>query len=88
MMAIACEEFREKRMMTYVLSDACKKGNLDLVKSLIECNYDIELMNHARETPLMIASRYNKLEVVKYLISVGADKEVKCFYEMTPLICT
>ncbi|EAX87669.1 sex-determining protein, putative [Trichomonas vaginalis G3] len=39
------------------------------------------------ETPLFIASQKGHLEVVEYLISIGANKEAKNKDGYTPLIC-
>ncbi|EAY00421.1 hypothetical protein TVAG_114250 [Trichomonas vaginalis G3] len=77
MMQKACDEELWKKQKdnyfgTNVLHEASSKGNLRLVKSLIECGCDKE-----GGTPLYWASRQGKLEVVKYLTSVGANKEAK-----------
>ncbi|EAY22147.1 hypothetical protein TVAG_093210 [Trichomonas vaginalis G3] len=91
----ACEEGLWKKMTPKdskydesrnVLHEACKKGNLKLVKSLIECGCDKETRSYYDFTPLICASREGHLEVVKYLISIGADKEAKDSNGCTPLI--
>ncbi|EAY09555.1 ankyrin repeat protein, putative [Trichomonas vaginalis G3] len=86
----ACEEGlweKETACRKNVLHIACEKGNLELVKSLIECKCDKEAEDGFGYTPLITASSNNKLEVVKYLISVGADKEAVENRNSTPLIC-
>ncbi|EAY13708.1 hypothetical protein TVAG_371820 [Trichomonas vaginalis G3] len=70
----------------HVLHVATEKGNLALVKSLIEYGRDKDLMSSYGWTPLIYASSNGHLEVVKYLISVGADKEAKNKWGNTPLI--
>ncbi|EAY16590.1 ankyrin repeat protein, putative [Trichomonas vaginalis G3] len=95
MMSKACKEGLWKKIAPKkyrwdneknVLHVASEKGNLRLVKSLIECNCDNETKNNVGDTPLIYASRYGKLEVVQYLISIGADKEAKNKFGETPLI--
>ena len=69
-----------------VLHVASEKGNLRLVKSLIECSCDKETRDYYKWTPLIYASSRGHLEVVKYLVSVGANKEAKSRGGYTPLI--
>ncbi|EAY19978.1 hypothetical protein TVAG_402330 [Trichomonas vaginalis G3] len=89
MISKACEEGlwlkKTKWDEMNVLHFASQKGNLKLVKSLIECGCDKEAKNKYGRTPLMYASWYNNLSVVKYLISVGADKDAKNKYGDTAL---
>ena len=90
MISKACEEGlwlkKTKLDVMNVLHVASIKGNLKLVKSLIECGCDKETKNEYGRTPLMYASWYNNLSVVEYLISVGADKDAKNKYGDTALI--
>ncbi|EAY16875.1 histone-lysine N-methyltransferase, H3 lysine-9 specific, putative [Trichomonas vaginalis G3] len=90
LMINACQEGltnkKKKGSEGYMLHEASNKGNLKLVKSLIECGCDIEIKDIHECTPLMYASLNNHLEVVKYLISVGSNKEAKDNYGNTPLI--
>lgn len=60
-----------------VLCAACENGNLLLVKTLIECGCNIEGSKHLN--PLIWASAKGKLEIVKYLIAAGANKNANCF---------
>ncbi|EAY07708.1 hypothetical protein TVAG_117890 [Trichomonas vaginalis G3] len=86
----ACEEGlwlkKTKKYQENVLHVASEKGNLNLVKSLIECDCDKEAKDNDGYTPLICASWNGHLEVVKYLISNGADKEAKDNDGWTPLI--
>ena len=54
-------------------SDAIYRGHLDVVKLLVhEQNVDF-LFNQHGQTPLILAVLYCKLEIVKYLLEIGAD---------------
>lgn len=53
-----------------------KAGNYDAVKSLIENGTNINRKSTGL-TPLMFAARYNKVEIVKLLISKGAKLYAK-----------
>ncbi|EAY01802.1 hypothetical protein TVAG_111590, partial [Trichomonas vaginalis G3] len=66
------------------LTKACEERNLERIKSIIENgNYNVESLG----LPLIFSSEYGHLEVVEYLISIGADKEAKDnFCGCTPLI--
>lgn len=68
------------------LCNAISKGDLATVKKFIEYGADInELSNDM--TPLMIAARYNNVEIVAYLLSKGADVNFKNDSGMTALKC-
>ncbi|EAY00648.1 ankyrin repeat protein, putative [Trichomonas vaginalis G3] len=69
-----------------VLHQACEKGNLKLVKSLIECGCNKEFNNSITLTPLMTASIKGQLEIVKYLCSIGANIDARNKSNYTPLI--
>ncbi|EAY16717.1 hypothetical protein TVAG_067220 [Trichomonas vaginalis G3] len=89
MISKACEEGLWKKTTEdekNVLHIASENGNLNLVKSLIDCGCDKETKDKHGWTPLILASAKGHLEVVKYLISVGADKDAKVNGGYTPLI--
>ncbi|EAY03864.1 ankyrin repeat protein, putative [Trichomonas vaginalis G3] len=69
-----------------VLIEASHRGNLGLVKSLIECGCDKESRSNQGGTPLIWASGHHHPDIVKYLISVGAKLENPDNYGNTPLI--
>ena len=52
---------------------ACKNGNEDLVKYLINHGADINKVNEAGETPLFNACSGKNGNLVKYLIEQGVD---------------
>jgi len=58
------------------LCTAIYKGDLATVKKFIEYGADVNEMSNGL-TPLMFAARYNKVEIVKYLLERGADKSIK-----------
>ncbi|MNK22270.1 Ankyrin repeats (3 copies) [compost metagenome] len=55
---------------------AIAKGDLETAKKLIEYGAAINEKSNGM-TPLMIAARYNKVEIVKLLLEKGADVKVK-----------
>lgn len=58
------------------LCNAIVNGDIATVKKFIEYGSDVnELSNGV--TPLMLAARYNKVEILKYLLEKGADKKIK-----------
>ena len=61
------------------LSSFCKaimKGNLEMVKQLIEIGEDVNAKSLGK-TPAMFAARYNKVDVLKLLVTKGADLSTK-----------
>lgn len=58
------------------LCNAILKGDLATVKKFIEYGADVNEKSNGL-TPLMLAARYNKVEILKYLVEKGADKQVK-----------
>jgi ankyrin repeat protein len=52
-----------------VLSNACKNGNLELVKLLLNSGYPKDGYTIGLQT----ACQYNQTEIIKYLISLGFD---------------
>lgn len=58
------------------LCNAIIKGDLATVKKFVEYGSDVNEMSNGL-TPLMLAARYNKVEILKYLLEKGADKQIK-----------
>ena len=58
---------------TQDIYDACRKGNVELIKQLSKVNPDtINTPNKSGYTPLLIAGYRNQLEAVKVLLELGA----------------
>jgi ankyrin repeat protein len=55
---------------------AIQKGEIELVKKLIEYGADINEKSFGM-TPLMVAARYNKVEIIKVLLENGAKQNQK-----------
>jgi len=55
---------------------AIQKGEIDLVKKMIEYGADVNEVSLGL-TPLMVAARYNKVEIIRYLLSHGAHADKK-----------
>ncbi|EAY20386.1 hypothetical protein TVAG_109980 [Trichomonas vaginalis G3] len=95
MMLRACEEGLWKKKISSgslnraernILLMACQRGNLKLVKSLIEYGCDKDMQDKYKATPIILASWNPNPEIVKFLISVGANKEAKDNMGRTALI--
>ena len=68
------------------LLKACKKGNVQRVKFLLEKDCNIETKGNTGWTPLIYSSCYGQFEVTKLLLENGADIEAKDITGQTPLI--
>jgi ankyrin repeat protein len=53
------------------LSVAISKGDIDSVRKFVEYGADVNEKSNGM-SPLMVAARYNKTEIIKFLISKGA----------------
>ncbi len=58
------------------LGIAISKGDIDAVKKFIVYGTDVNEKSNGM-TPLMIAARYNKIEIIKFLLSNGAQLDAK-----------
>ncbi len=58
------------------LCNAILKGDIATVKKFIEYGADVNEMSNGL-TPLMFAARYNKIDILKYLMEKGADKDIR-----------
>ncbi|OIQ18146.1 ankyrin repeat domain-containing protein [Lacinutrix sp. MedPE-SW] len=63
---------------------AIVKGDIETVKTLINLGENINKKSRGM-TPSMFAARYNRVEILKLLISNGADLKTKCKKGMTAL---
>jgi ankyrin repeat protein len=55
---------------------AISKGDIETVKQFIESGTKVNKKLNGL-TPLMYAARYNKAEIIKYLLQKGADRDIK-----------
>lgn len=55
---------------------AIQKGEFDLVKKMVEYGADVNEKSFGM-TPLMVAARYNKTEIITYLLANGANIHIK-----------
>jgi|AVFP01.1.fsa_nt_gi ankyrin repeat protein len=55
---------------------AAIKGDLQTVKKLVEYGEEVNQISNGM-TPLMYAAKYNRIEVVKFLLAEGADPNAK-----------
>ena len=61
---------------TTPLCNAIAKGDLETVKKFIEYGADVNETANGT-TPLMLAARYNRVEIIKLLLEKGARVETK-----------
>ncbi len=62
------------------INSFCKaivKGDLETVKKLIALGEDVDQKSLGK-TPAIFAARYNRAQILKALISNGADLDIKC----------
>jgi ankyrin repeat protein len=67
------------------LSVMCAKGNLCILKALLEKKPDINKCNHSNESQLFIASKHGHMDVVKCLLSSGANINFRDKLGQSPL---
>ncbi|WP_309614003.1 ankyrin repeat domain-containing protein [Flavobacterium sp.] len=68
-----------KEIVDYTNTPLCSaivKGDIATVKKFVEYGSDVNELSNGI-TPLMLAARYNKVEILKYLLEKGADKKIK-----------
>jgi len=58
------------------LTVAISKGDIEIVKKFIEGGTNVNKKLNGM-TPLMYAARYNKVDIIKYLLQKGADRDIK-----------
>ena len=66
----------EKNETANPISFAICKGDLETVKKFVEYGADVNEKSNGM-TPLMVAARYNKAEIIKFLIAKGAHPDEK-----------
>jgi ankyrin repeat protein len=68
------KEYKEYKDAT-PLAVAIVKGDLETVKKFIEYGADINQKSNGM-TPLMIAARYNQVDIIKLLLDKGANYKI------------
>lgn len=58
------------------LCNAISKGELEFVKKIVEYGADVNEKSNGM-TPLMVAARYSQVEIVKFLLSKGANPKTR-----------
>ena len=61
------------------------KGNLQMVKLILEKKGDVNMKDEAGDTPLMIAAAYGHEDIVELLLKKGANVNIKNNYGMSVL---
>lgn len=72
-------EFSENEFVKVDHTPICKaviKGDVDAVKKFIEYGVDVNETSNGL-TPLMLAARFNNVEIVNLLLKNGANKKLK-----------
>lgn len=59
-------------------------SNLLVIKMLVNAGANINAQDHRLRTPLHRAAQYGYIEIVKYLLKVGADPKIKDYSDWTP----
>ena len=67
---------KDKYCETALMIASCK-GNLEIVKLLVDNGADVNIKSDIGNTALMFASEYGQLDIVKYLVEKGADINIK-----------
>lgn len=61
----------------YELIHACMNGDYECVKEICTVPAHINEVDEKGDTPLLVAAKYNHIEIVKFLLLSGADLNVK-----------
>jgi ankyrin repeat protein len=64
------------------LTNACFDGDLELVKEYLKLIDNIDSIDRNNDTPLACAIQGQSREIIKYLVSQGADINFKCGKDM------
>lgn len=84
--AVAVGSHPQEQSPTEQFWSAARRGELEKVKSLIESGVDVDAKTNYGATALSFAADRGQKEVVEYLLSKGANPNVKdTFYNATPM---
>ena len=62
--------------MATPLGNAIIKGEIEVVRKFVEYGADVNEMSNGM-TPLMLAARYNRAEIISFLLENGANPKIK-----------
>lgn len=82
-----CEQDNQDSRIVYsALHAAALKGDLKIMKRLLETNASVNLINDAGDTPLHLATRQAEKprELIGYLLAQGADRDAMNNFGKTP----
>lgn len=72
------KSLKQRRRNPNNFMEACRSGNLEQVKKLIEGGLDVNVRRHkGGRTGLMLAAQKNRVDVVKFLLDKGADPNIQ-----------
>ncbi len=78
-------DIRERGMSDYLIHIAAWQGNVKIAKYLLDAGIPINQRNSRKETALIVAINNNKYEMMKYLLSEGANPNLQDKYGNTAL---
>ncbi|UYV76109.1 MTPN [Cordylochernes scorpioides] len=67
------------------MESAIREGNLERIKKLVENGENFNLKNERGSAPLHIAVTLRKINIIEYLLKIGANIDIRDLYEQTPL---
>ncbi|XP_051167873.1 putative ankyrin repeat protein RF_0381 [Leptopilina boulardi] len=79
------KDFREETPLIYGSKSSAKGISLDIIELLIEYGADIDAGDINGVTALHIAAGFYNLKVVKYLLKLGANVNIRTKNDLTPL---
>jgi ankyrin repeat protein len=72
------KSIKQRRRNPNNFMEACRSGNLEQVKKLVEGGLDVNVRRHkGGRTGLMLAAQKNRVDVVKFLLDKGADPNIQ-----------
>ncbi len=76
---------RNPRYRLSPLHVACRNGELEKVRTLLEQDANIEARDFLDRTPIHLAAMWDRQDIVRLLVQQGADVNAKDRWGVTPL---